>query len=492
MTVPQLKFVVPPGWPVPPADWAPPEDWVPDPNWPPAPPDWQFWQLVDQAPDVSRVRQTVQPSETPTASDSKPNEIEQSGERSPCSARLSEERRSAPPVTATDAAGSQAPSISQGSVSDPHDSSNDDLTTLRAELDRLRAELQKVRENDALADVGIYQYRHPLENAAAYKSALEELQERVRAIVRRDDAIQVSDKFVYNNSVAQGRRLTADFGKLMLRAFNAEADNCVRALRAGSVASAVKRLKSAADQIARLGKMMEMRVSDEYQALRVREIELTGDYLMRLQEEREAAREERERLKDERRAEMELAAERERLQKERAHYTNAVETLLANGKQHEAAELADRLESIDKAIAENDFRLANIRAGYVYVISNIGAFGDSVVKIGLTRRLDPLDRVRELGDASVPFPFDVHALIFSKDAVSLEGALHKHFADRRVNLVNLRREFFRATPSEVRRVLEAQLDGQLLEFGEEAEALQFRQSRSMTTGAGDSTGHRSS
>src|SRR6201999_1244228 len=100
----------------------------------------------------------------------------------------------------------------------------------------------------------------------------------------------------------------------------------------------------------------------------------------------------------------------------------------------------------DSAIAANDFRIANIRAGYVYVISNIGAFGPNIVKIGMTRRLDPMDRVRELGDASVPFRYDVHALHFSEDAVGVEAELHRRFAHGRVNRINLRREYFYTTP----------------------------------------------
>ena len=125
---------------------------------------------------------------------------------------------------------------------------------------------------------------------------------------------------------------------------------------------------------------------------------------------------------------------------------------------------------------QNDYRIANIRAGYVYVISNIGAFGPGVVKVGLTRRLEPRDRVRELGDASVPFPYDVHALFFSQDAVTLENELHHALEDRRVNYVNSRREFFFAAPVYVRELLQEKVGG-LLEFTEEPEALEYFQSR---------------
>jgi hypothetical protein len=105
------------------------------------------------------------------------------------------------------------------------------------------------------------------------------------------------------------------------------------------------------------------------------------------------------------------------------------------------------LAAVKEAIAQNDFRQTNIRAGYVYVISNRGAFGPNVVKIGLTRRLEPLQRITELSGASVPFKFDVHALIFSEDAVSLELELHEHFADKALNRANSRKEFFFATPA---------------------------------------------
>jgi hypothetical protein len=138
--------------------------------------------------------------------------------------------------------------------------------------------------------------------------------------------------------------------------------------------------------------------------------------------------------------------------------------------------LQAKLAELDGAIEQNDYRAANIRAGYVYVISNPGAFGPDVVKIGMTRRLEPMDRVRELGDASVPFPFSVHALFFSDDAVSLENQLHAAFAERKVNRVNERREFFFATPQEVREVLASKV-GNLLEFAEQPDAVEFFQSR---------------
>ena len=297
------------------------------------------------------------------------------------------------------------------------------------------------------------------------------------AVIKSGRAVLAADMFTFSGSLAKGRKMVADLSKLMLRAYNAEADNCVRSLRSGNISTAVRRLESAMTAIEKLGVIMEMRVNPDYHALRVRELELTADFQVKLQEERERAREERELLREQRRAEQELAAERERLEKEKAHYQSALATLRANGDVSAADELAGRLADIDQAIAANDYRIANIRAGYVYVISNVGAFGPNIVKIGMTRRLEPMDRVRELGDASVPFPYDVHALFFSDDAITLENELHKAFSIQRVNFVNLRREFFFATPAEVRDILLEKAGG-LLEFTEQSAAPEYFQSKS--------------
>src|SRR3546814_8305162 len=190
--------------------------------------------------------------------------------------------------------------------------------------------------------------------------------------------------------------MTADRSKRMLRADNAEADNSVRALRVGNVTTARKRLESARIAIAKLGAVMEMRIRYRFHALRLAEIELTADWLMKKQEEKEAAREERARLREERRVQQELSAERERLDKERSHLSNALDALQTSGGSD--PDLEARLAQIDAAIEQNDYRAANIRAGYVYVISHRRPFAPGVVTIGLTRRLEPPER--EVGRAA--------------------------------------------------------------------------------------------
>lgn len=369
----------------------------------------------------------------------------------------------------------------------PEATDTSEVYTLRARVEELQAQLMACRagqsggavavsDAQALEDLGIYQYNHPLDSAVAYKDRLSTLQGRVAEMARQGQAILATDMFTWNGSLARGRQLVRDLSKLMLRAYNSEADNCVRALRSGNLATAVRRLDRSVEGIEKLGTMMELRINPDYHRLRIEELELVSDYQMKVQQEREAAREQRELLREQRRAEQELAEERARLDKERAHYAGVLAGLRARGDESAAAELEQRLTAIDEAIAANDYRTANIRAGYVYVISNIGAFGPNMVKIGLTRRLEPYDRIRELSGASVPFTYDVHALFFSEDAVTLENELHKHFADRRVNWINNRREFFFATPEQVKEVL-AQRVGNLLEYAENPEAIEYRQSK---------------
>lgn len=140
------------------------------------------------------------------------------------------------------------------------------------------------------------------------------------------------------------------------------------------------------------------------------------------------------------------------------------------------------MENVDAGLQGLHDREANIRAGYVYVISNGGAFGPNMVKIGMTRRLNPDERVLELGDASVPFRYDTHIMFFSHDAVTLENSLHRALSDRRVNRINLRREFFHASPAEVHELLKKQA-GEILEYVIDPEALEYRQSNGQSPAA---------
>lgn len=353
---------------------------------------------------------------------------------------------------------------------------NEERSSLEARLVSLRGEVTVTEETAVLQEVGIYEYRHPLSDAVAYQAELKQVKDRIKTMCRKDGgAIRAATDWTVNGSAAQGRKMVRETSKLMLRAYNAEADVLVRTMKPYKLDSAIDRLTKTTATIAKLGTTMSIHISTDYHSVRVRELELMADYLAKREEEKERERAERERLKEEQRAQRELEAERKRLEKEQQHFQTVYEALLAKGDEAAALRLKDQLDDVERAIHDVDYRAANARAGYVYVISNLGAFGERIVKIGMTRRLDPKDRVRELGDASVPFRFDVHALHFSGDAVGIEAELHRRFDDRRVNRVNGRKEFFYATPRDVKEHL-MELAGEILTYDENAEAIEYHQS----------------
>lgn len=355
---------------------------------------------------------------------------------------------------------------------------------LEAQLADLRLRVVATQEQEILQEVGLYEYRHPLADSVAYNDCLAELSKQIKKMATASGgAIEATTTWQVNGSAAEGRKMVSDISKLMLRAYNAEADNLVRGMKPYKVDSAKERLEKVAFTIERLGRSMSIRVAPAYHRLRITELELAADYQEMLAREKEAERAERERLREEKRVQAEIERERQRLEKERQHYVNALAALEASAEADAdaVARLRDQLAEVDRGIADVDYRAANQRAGYVYVISNLGAFGERMIKVGMTRRLEPMDRIKELGDASVPFGFDVHALFFAEDAVGIETQMHQRLADRRVNRVNLRREFFYATPVEARDLL-AELAGELLTFNEEPEAVEFHQSLNTALG----------
>ena len=222
------------------------------------------------------------------------------------------------------------------------------------------------------------------------------------------------------------------------------------------------------------------------QEKKLSELHLAHEYQVKRQDEKEAARQAREEQREQEKLEKEIREARAKIEKERQHFAGAIQKLqlrlAAAGTENERSELQVRIDELasqhcklDEEEKLLDYREQNARAGYVYVISNVGAFGEGVFKLGMTRRLEPMDRVDELGDASVPFRFDVHALVFSDNAPALEAKLHSHFAAGRLNKVNGRKEFFRADLKEIESVIRANYDA-VVEVVHTAPAEQYRES----------------
>ncbi|WP_327087885.1 DUF4041 domain-containing protein [Nonomuraea sp. NBC_01738] len=460
--MPDYRFNSPPGWPVPPHGWKPPQGWQPDASWPPAPADWEFW-VLEEAPVQS----------------APPLPERKSGGLFGGKKRLEEENAQLRQWVER-LGGMEAMRVAAmtEALHVEHAGLQAAIADATRRLSETEQQVVQTEETVLLQEVGVYEYRHPLSDAVAYKERLAQVKARLKEMAKAGQAVVGATNWQVNGSAAEGRKMVRDFSKLMLRAYNAEADNCVRTMRPYKLRSAIDRLEKVVETIVKLGRTMHIHVHPDYHRTRIHELELTADYLAKQEEEKELIRAQREQQREEEAARREFEREKARLRKEEAHYRSALAKLLKNGAAsvESVDELKAKLEEIGAAVADVEAREANTRAGYVYVISNIGAFGESVVKIGMTRRLEPEDRVRELGDASVPFRFDTHALIFSEDAVGLEARLHSELSSQRLNKVNLRREFFHATPAEVRDLLQKIAGQHLLEYRDTAEALEWRQS----------------
>lgn len=362
---------------------------------------------------------------------------------------------------------------------------DDELVGVQNRLDRLKEEVVETNDTVLLQSFGLYTPRFDFVKADDYKARLLEIRAKQKEMVKAKTAVSGSKSWTVNGSEAKGRKMVSDMQKLLLRAFNSECDDIVEHVTYSNIEASEKRITASRDAISKLGDMMSIGITSGYYKLKIDELHLAFEYAQKKQDEKEAQKEARAQMREAAKLAKEIEAARLKLEKEQSHYQNALsklDTQLANASDEDRPaieakreQLVRQLDKIDKEFKDVDYREANQKAGYVYIISNIGAFGENVYKIGMTRRLDPMDRVDELGDASVPFDFDVHAMIFSDDAPKLEAALHNAFADRKLNFVNQRREFFNVSLDEIKRVVKENFD-KSIEFTEIAPAEQYRES----------------
>lgn len=349
----------------------------------------------------------------------------------------------------------------------------------------MKNELIETEEAALLQSFGLYTPHFEFARADDYKARLLEIRARQKDAVKDGMAVTGNTTWSIDGSQTKGRKMVADIQKLLLRAFNAECDDIVEHVRYNNIESSEKRITASRDAISKLGQIMGIGITAGYYRMKIDELHLAFEWQQKKQQEKEEQREARAEMREAAKLAKELENERRKLEKEQSHYENALSKIneqLAAASDDEAdavrerkAQIEKQLEKIDAAFGDVEYREANQRAGYVYIISNIGAFGENVYKIGMTRRLDPMDRIDELGDASVPFKFDVHAMIFSDDAPKLEAALHNAFADKKLNFVNQRREFFNVSLEEIKQVVRDNFD-KSVEFVEIPPAEQYRES----------------
>ena len=365
---------------------------------------------------------------------------------------------------------------------------NNKIAALNAQIGAKNSEIFKLDEEIGMQEFGLYRPRYDFATSDEYSARLKTIRDKQKTMVKDGKAVTGNNNWTVNGSASQGKKMLKDMQKLLLRAFNSECDELVDKVKYNNFDKAVERMTKSCEAISKLGSMMGVLITTQYYKLKTDELRLALEYRMKKQQEKEEQKAIREQIREEAKLQKEIEEARKKIAKEQTHYTNALQKINNQLEHADESEKADlllkkqeieaQLVEIDKSIKDIDYREANAKAGYVYIISNVGSFGENVYKIGMTRRLDPMDRVDELGDASVPFNFDVHALIFSDNAPALEAALHRAFEKKKVNMVNNRREFFNVTLEEIEAVVRQNYD-KTVEFTRYAPAEQYRESIKM-------------
>jgi hypothetical protein len=323
----------------------------------------------------------------------------------------------------------------------------------------LKLEISFLEENLEDISFGLYKPHFTFQTAEEYKRALERLRDEERQLVRNGGAATCAVKWTVADSAKDGERMAKQYTKLLIRAFNGECDAAVANVMWNNITKMEARVRKAFDALNELGDVMKMSLTLQFLNLKLNELRLTHEYEEKRQQEREEQRRIREQIRDEEKAQRELGKAQEDAEKDEFRYNKALEQArqeLEKARSEAAATTNAQLQKLTAQVQSFEAKLDEARkkkeraisraqltkSGFVYVISNVGAFGDRVVKIGMTRRMEPMERIIELGDASVPFPFDLHAMLYSDNAPELENSLHQFLADRRVNMVNARKEFY--------------------------------------------------
>lgn len=359
----------------------------------------------------------------------------------------------------------------------------DELRITEQKKIELQREIVDLQSDIGVQDYGLYRPTFKLATSDLYKDRLKAIREQQKQMIKNGKACTGNMQWTVNGDLRKGKKMVSDMQKLLLRAFNVECDDIVENVKISNIDKSWQRISKIADQISKLGAIMSIAITPQYMKLKQDEVSLALDFDQKKQEEKEKIREARAREREEARVQKEIEEERKRLQKEQTHYKNALAAIISQLDRDPSnpdliakrTELEANIRDTEKAIADVDYREANKRAGYVYIISNIGAFGENMYKIGMTRRLEPTERIDELSGASVPFNFDIHALIFTEDAPGLEAALHRAFESKKVNKINPRREFFRVSLDEIKREVRKNFD-KTVEWIDFPEADQYRQS----------------
>lgn len=399
------------------------------------------------------------------------------------------------------------------------------LTSVR----ELKARIISLEEEELMQSFGFYKPLYECVDSAAFKLLISQIRDKQKDMVKDRKALRTDTVFSIENDRSGGKKVVRNLEKLTLRAFNGECDATIDKVTFSNIDAIAARITKAYQDLNEVCQPIGISITQVYLNAKIEELHVCYEYQMKLKAEREEQRKIREEMREQARIAKEIEDSKKKIEKEEVHFNQIIAELQARmdaasaiekaqiselkarmetattlekekmaelqaikeaavaseRAQYEAKlhEYEEQLAGVHKDKEEVLYREQSTRAGYVYIISNLGSFGENVFKIGVTRRLVPQERIDELGDASVPFDFDVHALIFSDDAPALEGALHEHFYDRTINKVNPRKEFFNVSLKEIEEVVRAH-HNKVVEFTKMAKAEDYRLTLAMVKDGG--------
>ncbi len=357
---------------------------------------------------------------------------------------------------------------------------DEEIKNLKSEKNKLKKDINDLKAIETIEETLI-----PLTDdtitSEEYKTQYSMLVLKEKDIIKNKKAIDIIDDGLPKKQVENDV-------KQILRLFNSETDTHIRTITSKNISVIKQRIIKSYEALNKLFLLDGVKINSQFLQTKLEQADLMYSYEYQKEQEKLQQKAIREQMVEEEKVRREIEKEKQKIEKEEKHFHNEISKLMSNLKLASDVEkqlYIDKINELDQKLKELEAnkknvldRESNTRAGYVYIISNIGSFGEDVFKIGMTRRLDPLDRVSELGSASVPFEFDVHAMIFSEDAPALESLLHNAFADKRVNLVNKRKEFFRVNLNEIASLVKEKYNA-TVQFTMVAEAAQFRESQRM-------------
>lgn len=362
-----------------------------------------------------------------------------------------------------------------------------ELNTIRTKHELQVNELKKIKNDlekeinllTSKVDITLYNFSdYDALTSEDCKNKLSLLKIQEDDLIKQDKALSItseSSKKVINNKKKQ-----------IIRCFNAECDNILLNLTVKKIDTLRQKLTKSFENLNNIFSTDGISLNKELLEIKLEGLNLTYTYELKKEQEKEQQKAIKEQMIEEEKVRKEIERQKAKIEKDQTQCKNEMSKLMKYLQKSnndiekqlyldKIKELEERINSLEVEKENVLEREANARAGYVYIISNIGSFGDNIYKIGMTRRLEPMDRVKELSSASVPFEFDVHAMIFSDDAPTLETALHKQFEKQSVNKVNLRKEFFKISLDEIETFVKDNFNN-TVEFTKIPVAKQYRES----------------